>query len=86
MAFALKKLRNRRGQTSVEYLMLMAMAFITAYIMVRGPVGLFTKVLFQNLQEGMQNVITHAEWSADDIQVGNKSHPSNKEHFKAIHL
>jgi hypothetical protein len=86
MAPAIKILGNRRGQTSVEYLMLMAMAFITAYIIVTGPLATFTKGLFANLQEGIQNVITNAEWSPQEMPVGSKAHPTSKEHFKPMHL
>ena len=79
-------LNNRRGQTSVEYLLLMSMAFITAYIIVTKPLASFTRGLFANLQEGIQNLITNAEWSPQEIKVGTKEHPTSKQHFKAMHL
>lgn len=79
-------LKNRRGQTSLEYLLLLAVTFIAAYIMVRGPVGTFTKELFTHITSGIQNLITHAEWSSEQLDYGRPGHPTSTNRLKPLHL
>ncbi len=80
------KLGSERGQTSLEYLMLLAMTFIVAYIMVRGPVARFTQGIFETLFTGIQNVVENAEWSADKPQFNQSGHPSDQRRLKPLHL
>jgi hypothetical protein len=79
-------LNNNRGQTSVEYLMLLAVTFIASYIMIRGPIGSFTTALFQNLYSGLQNLVTNAEFSGDTPAFDQAGHPSNTRRLKPLHL
>jgi hypothetical protein len=74
------------GQTSVEYLLLMAMTFITAYILVRGPVANFTKGIFTTLQVGLQNMVTNAEWTPNATTFNQTGDPSSQARLKALHL
>lgn len=81
-----RQLKNRRGQTSLEYLLLLGATFIAAYIMVRGPIGTFTNSLFTNIFSGLQNLITHAEWSSEEFNEGEAVHPMNPARTKPLHL
>lgn len=77
---------RERGQTSVEYLLLLAMTFITAYIVVRGPVSFFTAGIFRNLTFGLQNMVTNAEWSPNATTFNQTGDPSSQARLKALHL
>lgn len=79
-------LGNRKGQTSIEWLLLLLMAFITAYVMIQGPVASFTKDLLTNVMSGIQNLITNAEWTGDELQTGTGKHPSAPGRLKPMHL
>lgn len=86
MERAVRKLRDKRGQTSVEYLMLLAVAFITAYIMVTGPLADFTTAMVDNIRNNIQNMVKHAEWNGEGIEISNPLHPSNPERVRPLHL
>lgn len=79
-------LKSRKGQTSLEYLLLLSATFIAAYIMARGPVGKFTKEMFANIFSGIQNLITYAEWSGEEITPGKGNHPMDPARTKPLHL
>jgi len=86
VSFLRKKSRDQRGQTAVEYLMLLAVAFITAYIMVTGPLASFTVNLLNNLRSGIRNTVQHGEWSNEQIDFGNPRHPTSPERLRPLHL
>lgn len=75
-------LKNRRGQTSVEYLLLLALVFITAYIILTQPLATFTTQILNNIVAGMQNLIRNAELSSGSTTPGTPGSPG----FKALHL
>lgn len=79
-------LKNNRGQTSLEYLLLLGATFVAAYIMVQGPVARFTTELFSNITSGIQNLITNAEWTSETLEYGQTGHPSHKDRLKPLHL
>jgi hypothetical protein len=81
-----QRLHHRSGQTSLEYLMLLSLAFITAYIVIRGPMSIFTRRLLGNIFSGIQNLVTNAEWTTDDLQPFQGSHPSSQKRLKPLHL
>jgi hypothetical protein len=78
--------RNRNGQTSVEYLLLMSVAFITAYMMSVGPLAGFTKDLINDLRAGLGNLVKHAEWAPGNIDPSSDKHPASPRRTKAVHL
>ncbi len=76
-----------RGQTTVEYLMLIAAAFITAYIMVSGPLSKFTSGMLGTMRGSLQNVVQNGEMTPGAaIQDGQRGHPSDPTRYKALHL
>lgn len=81
-----RALNNRRGQTSLEYLLLLAATFIAAYLMVRGPIGKFTNQMFANIFSGLQNLITYAEWSSEEMEAPTGSNPASPDRLKPLHL
>lgn len=80
------KRRAERGQTSLEYLMLLAVAFIAAYLMVTKPVADFTKGLLTDIRNGMVNLVRNAELGRESPEVGSPIHPSNPERLRPVHL
>lgn len=84
-----KKVRAHRaqtGQTSLEYLMLLAVAFIAAYLMVTKPVADFTAGLLRDIRNGMVNLVRNAELRRESPEVGSPIHPSNPERLRPVHL
>jgi Flp pilus assembly pilin Flp len=79
-------LKNQKGQTAVEYLLLLAACFITAYLMIRGPVATFTKDTLTNILFGIKNVVTHGEWSGEELEFAKKGHPASPGRLKPLHL
>lgn len=77
---------NRKGQTSIEWLMLTAVAFLAAYIVVTRPIATFTVNMLNNIRGGIQNLVLHAEWSTESAEPGDAKHPASKERLKPKHL
>ena len=80
-------LNNERGQTVVEYLMLLALTFITSYLMVTGPVANFTKLMLATFRSSLVNVVQNAELQpGQQVEPGEGGHPSDPARGKALHL
>lgn len=77
---------DKRGQTFLEYLLLMAAAFLTSYLVITGPLSTFTRTLLTDIRNGLSNVVEHAEWTSESIEPGKGKHPGNPERLKAVHL
>jgi len=87
MAGHVKILCDQQGQTSLEYLMLLSVAFIAAYIMVTGPLATFTRLTLATIRSGIQNTVRNGEWKDGDvIGPGEAGHPGDPSRFKAVHL
>lgn len=78
--------RKDTGQTSVEYLLLMATAFLVSYLIITGPMANFTKQMLTDIREGIGNAVTHAEWTKDRFERGKDKHPGNPKRVRPIHL
>jgi hypothetical protein len=71
----------------VEYLLVMLMVFITAYIILSGPLTTFTNNLFANLLSVLKSVVTHGELKTGNVLInGGSGHPMDPQRFKALHL
>lgn len=78
--------KNNRGQTSIEYLLLLAVAFLTSYIIVTGPAAGLTTDMLTFIRSGLGNVVKHGEWTTDTIEPAKGKHPGNPQRLKAVHL
>jgi uncharacterized protein (UPF0333 family) len=85
-AINISSLKNQKGQTTVEYLLLLVVVFVTAYILITGPFATFTRQLIFNVARSVQNVVQSAEFTTEPIVVGNPKHPSSPKRFKPLHL
>ena len=81
-----KFLHNQKGQTTVEYLMLMAVVFFIAYLVVTKPVSTFTEGMIQQLRDVTENVVRNGEISGKGLNPGAPGHPTDRERLKAVHL
>lgn len=79
-------LKNNKGQTSLEYLLLLVAAFITAYILVSGPFGNLTVGMFRTIISGLQNMVTNAEFNGEHPSFDQAGHPSSEKRLKPLHL
>lgn len=80
-------LKNRKGQTSLEYLMLLSVAFISAYIIITGPLATFTKLTLFRIRGGIQNTVRNGEWREGEVQApGEKGHPGDPDRLKPVHF
>ncbi len=80
-------LKNNRGQTSIEYLMLMAVTFVAAYIMITRPLAGFVSGMITEIRVGILNVIQHGEWAPGQIITpGQPGHPGDPKRLRPVHL
>lgn len=70
----------------VEYLLLLAAAFISGYIIVTGPLATFTSNMLGNIRGTVQNVVRTGELDAKGATPGQAGHPSRPERLKPLHL
>jgi len=77
---------RERGQTTIEYLMLLALVFMTAYLTMVGPFGDIAGWMLGDISNSIGNVIQNAEWSTERIEVGTPRHPSNPNRLRPLHL
>lgn len=82
-----RKLKSQSGQVVVEWLLLMAMAFITAYlIMTAGPLPTFTTKLIGDIRSRLGNVVRNGEMETTGGEQGSAGHPSDSRRMKPLHL
>lgn len=87
VAFMKKRLSSRKGQTVVEYLMLMALCFVTGFLMVTGPVANFTRLMVATIRSSIVNVVQNAELRpGEQLEPGEGGHPSDPTRGKPLHL
>ena len=82
-----KRDHSQNGQVVVEYLMLLSLAFITAYLMITGPVATLTRLIVVTIRSSLENVVHNGEIRAGErINPGEAGHPSDPARGKALHL
>jgi len=86
VSFLKKKAKDQRGQTAVEYLLLLAVTFIVTYLSVTGPFADFTVSLLENLRSGIRNTVQHGEWSAEPLDFDDLRHPASPVRHRPLHL
>jgi len=78
---------HTRGQTSLEYILLLTVAFITAYIVVTGPLLRPTQYVLATIRSGIQNTVRNGEWKDGEITpTGDNGHPIDARRFEGLHL
>lgn len=78
-------LKNRSGQTVVEYLLLTLFAGLTAVVVLR-ITGNFTKETVAMISGKLKNVVRNGEVSDGETSPGQQGHPSNDKRFKELHF
>ena len=79
-------LRNERGQTVVEYLLLLSAAFITTYLVMTGPMANFTRLMLATIRSSITNVVQNGELTPGQVsQPGQGGHPGDPARSKALH-
>ncbi|MBY0370289.1 hypothetical protein K2X33_06350 [bacterium] len=82
-----KKFGNERGQTVLEYLLLLSAAFITTYIVMTGPMGNFTRLMLATIRSSITNVVQNGELTPGQVLApGQAGHPGDPARAKALHL
>ena len=80
-------LKNNRGQTSLEYLMLLSVAFIAAYVGITVPLSTFTRLTLATIRGGIQNTVRNGEWKEGEVVgPGEKGHPGDQDRLKPVHF
>ncbi len=78
---------NERGQTTVEYLLLLAAAFITSYIVMTGPMAQFTRQMIGTIRSSLVNVVQNGELTPGQVTTpGQNGHPGDPVRAKPLHL
>ena len=78
---------DQRGQTTVEYLMLMAVTFTVAYfIITAGPLPAFTTKMITDIRTRLGNVVRNAEMESKGVEPGTPEHPSDPARLRPLHL
>ncbi|MEZ4751230.1 MAG: hypothetical protein R3B54_11600 [Bdellovibrionota bacterium] len=70
----------------MEYLLLLAVAFITTFIMMSGPIGNYVNNFITAMQTNMQNFIKNSEWGPDEVDLNDSEHPSAPERLRPLHF
>lgn len=73
-------LKNQKGQTTVEWLMLLAASFTTGYFIITGPFADYTTELIKNIRDFTENIVLTGETSDKALP------PSAPKRFKPVHL
>ncbi len=78
---------NDRGQATVEYLLLMAVAFITTYLVITGPMGTFTQEMVGTIRAALVNVVQNGELTPGEVlRAGDSGHPGDPVRLKPLHM
>jgi len=79
------QLRNEKGQSVVEFLLLTLAAAATA-LFILPEFGTFTVNTIEDIRSKLGSVAKDGELSQTEKQPGQRGHPSNPERFKALHF
>lgn len=80
-------MRNQRGQTTVEYLLLLAATFVTSYFVVTGPMSNFTRQLLGTIRSALTNVVQNGELTPGEVlNPGQAGHPGDPARAKPVHF
>lgn len=78
--------QNNKGQTSVEYLLLLTVAFISSYLVIMGPVASFTTSMILRLRSAMGNIVQNADLVPGQVvPPGDNNHPGSPKRLRRLH-
>lgn len=78
---------NERGQTTIEYLLLLSAAFITTYIVMTGPMADFTRQMLATIRSSLVNVVQNGELTPGQVNTpGQAGHPGDPVRAKPLHF
>lgn len=92
MASLLARQRRKRGglgesgQTSVEYLMLLALVVIVAYLVITGPLSRFTNSVLLTIYNGVSQLVANGEWPPSGDEVGTGTPEQERFSVRPLHL
>jgi len=78
-------IKNEKGQTVVEYLLLTGAAALTA-LFILPKFGEFTVSTINEIRDRLGSVVRNGELSQDTKEPGQKGHPGNEDRFKPLHF
>jgi len=82
-----KLLKNRKGQTTLEYLLLLSAAFISGYIVVTGPMNRAAEYAIVSFKSSITSIVQNGENTPGEVATpGSGNHPGNAKRYKALHL
>lgn len=73
-------LKNRKGQTMVEWLLLTAAAATTAYFVITGPFADFTSEFITKIKTYTNSIAMKGESAPNAVS------PADRKRFKPVHL
>ncbi len=81
-----KRRPGQSGQTVVEYIMLLALAAGSSYLVVTGPVQNFSRLMVATIRSTIVNVVQNAELKpGQQIEAGQAGHPGGAVRGKRLH-
>ena len=79
---------GERGQTSIEYILLLLLTFMTGYLLITGPIATFTNLTIVTIRAALGNVILAGELtpaSGQLIQPNDPLNPANPARLQPVH-
>lgn len=81
------RLGNQSGQTTLEYMLLLATTFIVSYLVMTGPMSQFAQLMLATIRSALINVVQNGELTPGTVlQPGQAGHPGDPVRTKALHL
>jgi hypothetical protein len=66
--------------------MLLSVAFISAYLVVTGPLATFTRLTIFTIRSGIQNTVRNGEWrDGEVVGPGEAGHPGDPARLRPVH-
>lgn len=78
---------SEKGQVMVEYLLLLSVTFLIAYLMIsRGPLKDTTLNIVEDIRNGLSSLVRYGEFTAQPVEPPNPKYPGSPERLRPLHL
>jgi hypothetical protein len=68
-------------------MLLLAMTFITSYLVITGPMSNFTRLMLATIRSTLVNIVQNGELTPGEVtNPGQAGHPGDPTRAKALHL